>query len=267
MLKYPILVFSFFISTTLIQVKWNYMDIDHPPIYIPPPEYIHHFHFGYYESMSDSFWLRWVQDVEVCGAKKVARESILPKKELPRQVAGTKNQLNDELLKPMRDQICDRGWSFRLLDAITRLTPSFRMPYAIGASTLSVLIDDHRGAQVLYERAEKYFPNDWKILYRSAYHHLYELQDLKKASELLHRAGQNGAPPWLNSLASRVATRVGQIDLGIISLEDYIRSYPNTSKTSAFYIEIKTRLEDLYNLKGLSKEESEQRLKQLLESH
>ena len=263
MLKYPILIFFLFISTLIIQYRWNHMNIEYPPIYIPPPKYIHHFHFGYNESMSDSLWLRWVQDVEVCGAKKIARESVLPQKKLPRQIAGKDNQLREDLLLPQRSQICDRGWSFRLLDAITRLTPHFRMPYAIGASTLSVLIDDHRGAQAIYERAEKYFPNDWKILYRAAYHYLYELQDLEKASQLLYRAGQTGAPLWVKSLASRVATRVGRIDLGITSLEDYFLSYPNTSKSSPFYIKVKSRLENLYSLKGLSKEQMESRFKAL----
>ena len=36
-------------------------------VYIPPPQHIHHLAFGYKESMADGFWLRAIQDFEVCG--------------------------------------------------------------------------------------------------------------------------------------------------------------------------------------------------------
>ena len=262
MARYIVIILFCFFSTVVIQHSWDNMNFESPPIYIPPPKYIHHFHFGYYESMSDSFWLRWVQDVDVCGAKKVSRKSVLPPKAIPRHIAGDLNKLKDEVLIPLRDEICDKGWSFRLLDAITRLTPHFRMPYAVGASTLSVLIDDHLGAKIIYERAVQYFPKDWKILYRAAYHYLYELQELEKASELLDRAGDAGAPFWVKSLASRLATRAGRVDLGIRTLEEYFQIIgPNS--TEAYIKEIKFRLKALYELKGLSQGEIRKRFEKI----
>ena len=258
----PLFSFVFF-SIVVIQHKWDDYAIatKHPPIYIPPPKYIHHFSFGYYESLSDSLWLRWVQDVDICGANKVSRQSVLPQKQIPRHIAGQLNQLNDKILVPLRNKICDRGWSFRLLDAITRLTPKFRMPYAVGASTLSILIDDHLGAKIIYERAMKYFPDDWKILYRAAYHYLYELQELEKAAELLDRAGDAGAPFWVKSLASRLATRAGKIDLGIRTLEEYFRGLNDSEP--AYREEIQARLQILYEIKGLSPGEIQKRLEKI----
>lgn len=264
--RYCVLVLCF-IFTIIIQYQWdNYsIKVDHPPIYIPPPKYIHHFNFGYYESISDSLWLRWIQDVDVCGAKKVSRQKVLPQKEIPRHITGSLNSIQDEIFIPLRQEICDKGWSFRLLDAITRLTPKFRMPYAVGASTLSVLIDDHLGAKIIYERAFKYFPDDWHILYRASYHYLYELNELETAAQLLSKAGDSGAPLWVKSLASRLATRVGKIDLGILILEEYFQSLKNRG-TVAYRKEVKTRLKALYEMKGFSENEIQKRLGEKLGS-
>ena len=264
-IRYVALICLCFLGTLVTQKYWAYYEVDRedPPIYIPPPKYIHHFSFGYNESMSDSLWLRWVQDVDVCGAKKVARSSVLPKPSLPRNVAGGANKFREEILIPVRKNICNKGWSFRLLDAITRLTPHFRMPYAVGASTLSVLIDDHLGAKAIYERAFKYFPNDWPILYRAAYHYLYELQELDKAAELLIQAGNAGGPVWVKSLASRILTRAGQVDLGIQTLEDYILGLKHTTKS--YRKDLMDRLKGLYELKGLPEDIIQQRLQKLAE--
>ena len=264
-MKYPLFILALFFSTVLIQRQWSHINLEHPPTYIPPPQYIHYFHFGYNESLSDSFWLRWIQDADACGRKKIARSSIIPKKQFPRDVAGKANSLNEDVFTPLKDQVCDRGWSFRLLDAITRLAPRFRMPYALGAPTLSILIEDHLGAKIIYERALEHFPDDWKILYRAAYHYLYELNELKIASQLLHRAGETGAPLWVKSLASRVATRAGKIDFGIYSLESYLKHYQR-GQTQVFYDTIKERLRSLYLVKGWSEEQIEERWKELLES-
>ena len=90
------------------------------------------------------------------------------------------------------------------------------------------------------------------ILYKAAYHYLYELQELPRAAELLIRAGDSGAPVWVKSLASRILTRAGQIDLGIQTLENYILGLKHLTKS--YREALMGRLEDLYKLKGLSEE-------------
>ncbi|MNL16533.1 hypothetical protein D3C87_1375830 [compost metagenome] len=69
----------------------------------------------------------------------------------------------------------------------------------------------------------KAFPTDWPILYRAAYHYLYEVNDKKRAAELLIEAGKNGAPSWVFSLAGRLYSDTGKLDLAKALLEQMIR--------------------------------------------
>lgn len=179
----------------------------------PPPEYIEHFHLGFKESMADSLWLRWIQDSDFC------QTYFESKKNEP--LADERKANDDLLLANPRHKICDSSWGFKMLDAITRLDPRFLMPYMAGAVTLSVLVEDYEGASILFDRGLQYYPNDWKLLYRAAYHYQFDKKDLPKAAATLIRAGENGAPPWVISLASRLYTRAGQIELGISTLEAF----------------------------------------------
>lgn len=174
----------------------------------PPPEKIEYFHFGFADAMADSLWLRWIQDADVCQTyvKPVVHH---------RTESATGNP---------RYKICDVSWSFKMLDATTRLAPKFLMPYMAGASTLAVVVEDYEGATVLYERGLKEYPNDWQLLYRASYHYLFDLADKPKAIELLIRSAENGGPNWLRSLAARISTELGQLELALRSLLEYRKS-------------------------------------------
>ncbi|MGZ3803121.1 MAG: hypothetical protein ACXVB4_02850 [Pseudobdellovibrionaceae bacterium] len=138
---------------------------------LSPPRGLEHFTFGHRDVTSDFFWIRAIQDFDYC-----------------------EQQLSKNLCK-------GKGWLFRMLDMITDLSPSFRMPYATGAMSLSVMVSDIDGATAIFEKGIKQFPKDWPILYRAAYHYLYEVKSKRKAADLFIRAGRNGAPPWVFSLA------------------------------------------------------------------
>lgn len=179
----------------------------------PPPEGIEYMHFGFRESLADSLWLRWIQDGDYC------QTYLAP-------VQPVKAILNEEdkLVANPRHRICDQSWGFKMLDAITKLAPAFKMPYEAGAITLSVLVEDYQGASVIFDRAVAQFPNDWILLYRAAYHYLYDRNDYAKAASLLDRAAEAGAPQWVRSLAARLYSRTGQIELGIQALEAYLKT-------------------------------------------
>ena len=203
-------------------------------LYIPPPQHLKHFTFGYRESIADSLWVRLIQDMEVCGKKTVTRkefeESIknLAAVEVNRtqtEVVQTENAQVDSSVFNINwsEKICVKGWAFQLLDAVTELAPRFRMAYSAGATSLSVLNNDYWGAKIIFDKGVQQFPNDWPILYRAAYHYLYEFRDLATAADLLRRAGENGAPIWVKSLAARLYTRTGQAILGLTLLKQYIQ--------------------------------------------
>jgi hypothetical protein len=145
--------------------------LDKPRDLMSPPPGIERFTFGHQDVTADFLWIRAIQDFDYCD------QSI------------SKN-------------LCiGKGWLYRMLNAITDLSPKFRMPYATGAVALSVLVSDVEGAARIFDKGVTEFPDDWKILYRAAYHYLYEVKDKKKAADLFIRAGRNGAPQWVFSLA------------------------------------------------------------------
>lgn len=188
----------------------------------PPPEHIEHFHFGFRESMADSFWLRWVQDVDHC------QTFLAPVKEADERWVDL-----TDITQNSRNKICDFSWGFKMLDVITKLSPKFEMPYLLGAPALSVLVEDYTGATVIFDRGVKEYPDNWQILYRAAYHYQFDLKDITTAGQLLVRAGENGAPVWVTSLASKLYTKAGQLELGLNTLMAYrkaVEEHPDAVK-------------------------------------
>ena len=111
-----------------------------------------------------------------------------------------------------------------MLDRITELSPDFQGAYQLGALFLSVVVDDRRGAQLLFEKGLRRFPENGSLAYQAAYHYLYELQDPHRAAQLLEMAGRSGVtPPWVFSLAARLYSKSGQVELGIQVLEEALR--------------------------------------------
>lgn len=164
------------------------------PVYrrhlIAPPMMIERISFGYQEVVADMLWIRTLQDFDYCDQE-------------------------------IAERVCrNNSWLYKMLEAITNLSPHFRIPYAAGALALTVLITDVEGASKIFEKGVKAFPNDWPILYRAAYHFLYEVKDKKRAAELLIQAGQNGAPPWVFTLAGRLYSDSGNMDLAEAVLQD-----------------------------------------------
>lgn len=145
--------------------------LEKPRDLLSPPPGIEHFTFGHKDITADFFWIRAIQDFDYCD-QYIAKNLCV-----------------------------GQGWLYRMLNTITELSPKFRMPYATGAVALSVMVSDVVGAAQIFEKGITEFPNDWPILYRAAYHYLYEVKDKKKAADLFIRAGRNGAPAWVFSLA------------------------------------------------------------------
>lgn len=148
-----------------------------------PPKMLPHFVFGFREVVADFLWIRSIQDFDYC-------ESIEAK------------------------NVCkNKSWLYQMLDVATDLSPSFRVVYSAGSLALSVIISDIYGASLLFDKGVAQYPNDWPILYRAAYHALYEEKDLPKAASLLQRAGRYGAPEWVYTLAGRLYSDSGRLDL------------------------------------------------------
>lgn len=202
-------------------------------LWVAPPPHLEKFSFGYQEIVADLLWLRVIQDFDQCNKAKEVKYEKFDSKKVQSNADDVTNDLKVEVLKRLekadagRHKNCDYSWAFYMLDSITDLSPRFRIPYASGATTLSVLIEDYEGAHVIFDKAIKSFPKDWPILYRAAYHYLYDRKDVDKAAELLGRAADNGAPIWLKSLAARLYTLSGQAEVALGVLGTYLKSVEN----------------------------------------
>jgi tetratricopeptide (TPR) repeat protein len=169
--SFTLLGFFTFLLIVFTQIYAGKGLLDRPRDLIAPPPGVEHFTFGHKDVLADALWIRAVQDFDYC-------DQVIAK------------------------NLCTgKGWLYQMLNAITDLSPKFRMPYATGGVALSVLVSDVEGAAKIFDKGVSNYPNDWMILYRAAYHYLYEVQDKKKAADLFMRAGRNGAPAWVYSLA------------------------------------------------------------------
>ena len=203
---------------------------------LAPPEHAEHFTFGYNESASDSLWLRLIQDIDHCDT--------MAKQRAEAKASGAA----DDAYIHCKSNL---GWVYKMLDVITTLTPSFRMPYNHGATVLSITVGDGEGARRIFERGIQQFPKDWSLQYRAAYHYLYELNDLKRAADLLVQAGKNGAPAWVYSLAANIYTSEGKAALG----KSVLQSVLEEDVDPKFAGRLKQRLEYIDSV--LAKEKAE----------
>jgi hypothetical protein len=212
---------------------------DASPLLAPPPEHIELMHFGFASSVADSLWLRWIQDADTCYSYFGPVEKL----EVGKAVSATK----DNPLYNPRHKICDSSWGFKMLDAVTKLDPLFKMPYMAGAMALSVLVEDYKGASVIFERGLEAYPDDWQLNYRAAYHFLFDVSDMAKAARLLEQASDRGGPVWLKSLAARLYSKTGQLELGLVTLLAYRKAFkegaPGIKDVDRRIAELKSELE------------------------
>jgi tetratricopeptide (TPR) repeat protein len=144
-----------------------------------PPKELRYFALGESLTVSDSLWLRVIQDFDYCEGKA-------------------------------RHQACRDGWVYHMIDLVTDLDSHFHMPYIMGATILSVLVDDVDGAAKIFAKGLAVYPTDWSLAYRAGSHAMTEEKNPEKAARYFRQAAQNGAPFWVNSLAARMYTKAGE---------------------------------------------------------
>lgn len=217
-LCYLIAAFGSFYGTYYFGLQVANQSVDRHPTLLPP-ENIEHFTFGYGDSIADSLWIRSIQDMEFCGATSVtAQVSQFDEPKSPVQT--------DPTGAPKSAAQCKKGWAFHMLNEITDLSPKFEIVYTMGATGLSILVDDREGAEIIFDKGVVAFPRVWQISYTAAYHALFETGNLEKGARLLKQAGDSGAPAWVYFLATHVYSQAGLAELGKAVVEEYIQKFP-----------------------------------------
>lgn len=119
---------------------------------------------------------------------------------------------------------------FHDFDLATDLDPGFFEVFAYGSVLLSIARRDAAGALKLLNKGErvrteerdrypewfwkKYWYHEWAIPMQIAYVELFEFENLPRASTAFRKsAAAPGSPPYLRSLAKRLSTRPGVLEV------------------------------------------------------
>lgn len=188
-------------------------------IFIPPSKKMKTYAFGQEQAIASLMWVRVLQDIEVCDQN--SERSLMP------ALSENKDPLEDVLSRKLPEARCQHGWVFQMLDVITDLAPKFHGAYSHGATFLSVLVDDRKGAQKIFDKGVEAYPENWNLLYRAGYHELFEMQNPGKAAEYLRRAAENGAPNWVYSLSAKLYSKTGQAAFAKSILESVLERNPD----------------------------------------
>ena len=181
------------------------------PYYFAPPDVIRHFAFGYNDVYADLLWVRYIQDADFCSHKQG----------LPIYDGKTK-------------YFCDRGWAYHIAHAITELAPRFKKPYIVSGTIMGVLMGDKQGARLIFEKAVRFFPNDWEVFFHAGHHFLIELKEHEQAAQLLLRSARLGGPVWLYSLSAKLYTEAGQTAVAEKFLRKLIEDNPDSDYAEKF---------------------------------
>lgn len=183
-------------------------------------EYTKYFSFGNNSQVADVFWVRFLQEIDAYNELKIAAAHLCP------------------------DSIS--SWHYQLLNVAIELDPKFYEMMAVGPLLISVTISDSKGASILFDKAVKNFPNDWKILYQASYQAQFEEKDYKKAAELLFRAGKNGAPIWVYSLAGGLYNRAGLTNFANSVYEYLVKNFPEDKVTKRLKDKLENKIKNFY---------------------
>ena len=200
------------------------------PVYFAPPQAIKHFSFGFAEVYGDILWLRLIQDIDFCSSKK-----------------------GNPIYKETSKYQCREGWSYKMTDALTELTPRFLSPYLTASSIMSVVMGDKIGAKKIYDKGVQRFPYNWNLLFHAGYHYIWELKDEKRGTELLLQSARNGGPKWLYSLTAKKYREIGKLILAREILQEFLEK----DKKGEYHNTIKKKLKEIEReMKQLKSEDS-----------
>lgn len=118
--------------------------------------------------------------------------------------------------------VTDNEWDYfiRIIKAVTKLDPYFYDTYHLATGILTWGVGRFQEAIEILETARQFNPNDYRFPYQIGFIHFYFLKDAKKGAQYLALASKlPGAPPFLASLAARLAYYKGNYDFSIKLLE------------------------------------------------
>ncbi len=137
------------------------------------------------------------------------------------------------------------NWLFLRFNTIATLDPNFYENYLYGGLFLGVAKDDLEGADVLYTKGLKVFPDDYRLNYNAGFLRYFELGKMEAALVSLKKIRNNPrAPVFINSIINKLmlATGTGLEEVFGLVLFNY-------NSTEDKYLKEKLR-RDLYSIRA-----------------
>jgi hypothetical protein len=137
------------------------------------------------------------------------------------------------------------NWLYLRFNTISHLDPRFYENYLYGGQFLAIIKDDLEGANLIYEKGLKYYPNDYLLNYHAGFLNYFEKGDFKQGLKYLEKIGDHPkAPIYIKSIINKIKASLGTDLKEVFQLVLY--NYQTTKDTT-----LKKRLHsDLYALKA-----------------
>jgi hypothetical protein len=120
------------------------------------------------------------------------------------------------------------SWLYLRFNTIINLDPKYLQAYRFGGKYLSIIKDDLIGAKNIFESGLMVYPNDYELIFNTAYLYAFELQDYKLALKYYKRLLLfPQVPEYVKTLVSKIEYEVNQdLDSTFMVLNDLYKNEP-----------------------------------------
>lgn len=178
------------------------------------------FSVGLNTQIVDAFWIRFLQELDAYNQLTIAEPHLCPDK--------------------------TSSWHFHIMNVAMDLDGKFYELMVHAPLLVAITIGDSKGASILFDKSVASFPSDWKILYRASYQAQIEERDNKKAADLLYRAGKNGAPRWVMSLAGGLYNEAGSRKMAEQIYSELLADEKDTFMAKRLKQKLENKLKNFY---------------------
>jgi len=137
------------------------------------------------------------------------------------------------------------SWLFLRFNTVATLDPLFYENYFYGGQFLAIVKDDLEGANIIYEKGLKHYPDDYKLNYNAGFLNYYEMGNYPQGLKYLRKIENNPqAPVFIKSIINKLLLATG------VELEEVfqlvLHNFMNTKDEA-----LKNKLQrDLYSLRA-----------------
>ena len=124
------------------------------------------------------------------------------------------------------------SWMFLRFKTISELDPFFLKNYEFGGQYLSIIKDDLKGAEHIFDKALSIYPDNQVLLISAAFLQAFELNQYEKAISLYQKLIDiKKAPPFVYSLIHKLKNKEGRnLEETFLALRETKKHLPKNSK-------------------------------------